>query len=163
MAILALLLSCEAEGCSDLVYKGHVYSLVVKCTNCGTTHDSPVDVDVTNEEQVPNSRGTCQLFMKCRGCQRIVTFSVVAAPSTPAILDEIAKKNRLDRDRLVAAFECRGAEIEDWVVGKDFGCTSESGQEMSVDLSEGSWVEVDDDNVSCFISDCSVTVERVKM
>ncbi|KAL0209040.1 hypothetical protein P9112_011627 [Eukaryota sp. TZLM1-RC] len=164
MVHLALLLDYEGEGCQSLHYHSEVWTFVIKCSNCGQVHDSPVEVDITREEQVPGSRGSANFILKCRGCSRTSSISHVGSQiKNKDKLDEICTKNKFDPAELNGVFECRGFDIEEWLLGPGFICTSESDQQLHADLTEGMWADVDETGTSCFIEQPEVSIVKAKL
>ncbi|KAL0244398.1 hypothetical protein GEMRC1_008482 [Eukaryota sp. GEM-RC1] len=154
----------EHDGCSFPVFKNTIWTFRVSCTNCGTVNESPVDIDVEHEEDMPGSRGSANFIMKCKGCKRTVSIHHIASHLNLPKLEEIATKNKLTTDKLQGAFECRGCDIVEWKTGPGFITTSNSSQtEMSVDLSDGSWADVDENSESCFIDGPESEVVKVKV
>jgi hypothetical protein len=87
MVYFNLLVSCDCENVANLAYSGTTYEyyyllkfffirwhLTIRCTSCGTTAENEIYFTGDDEQEVPDSRGHCNLLMKCKACKTHMTL-----------------------------------------------------------------------------------------
>jgi hypothetical protein len=80
---------------------------------CGESNPNTVFFELEQRQEVPNSRGLCNYFAKCKGCERSGSIEFL----------EGTQQNYTDQGgewKSIAHFECRGIEIEEFVPHTSF-------------------------------------------
>eukprot|EP00128_Syssomonas_multiformis_P011581 Colp12_sorted_trinity150504_noHs@20298 len=116
--------------------------LKARCGQCGEANDKWIYLTASDVVNLPGSKGTANLHMKCKLCARDNSIEIVEGSIKPYTAEDSGKFAP------IVQFDCRGIELFDfsprdgWVAEG-----AETGTKFNaVDLSEGEWVEYDEKN-----------------
>ena len=137
MPTYRLVLTCEMTGIESLrPTPESCYAVTLRCGQCSTVAETPVVLDPSEAPvEVKGSRGVVTLTWKCKFCKREGNISLKGM-------------EKGWKHPTVQGVECRGvAEVVGWDPGMSswVAVSEESGKSFAVDLSEGDWVDYDDD------------------
>lgn len=107
MVLLELFLSAELDGVDTWTRNQDTpWLFKAKCSNC--QESTNVIVDLSDLQQIPNSRGEAHTVQKCRLCERVFTIKILPSlfEYTQSMSGEFIS---------VAVFECRGVELLEWI------------------------------------------------
>ncbi|CAE7767008.1 YCR090C [Symbiodinium pilosum] len=162
-AVLLTLRARELSALSSLMTRMgntlcYVVTTLLKETRQGVT------IDPTNEEEIPNSKGTANFLIKWEGAKAPSSISVVTPSRSTPIKDKDVKDKPLGQYseggsmQPVAVFDCRGAEPVKWY---PLGVTVETswGKFENVDLSDpDGWMECSENGDTATVADVSTSV-----
>eukprot|EP00931_Biecheleriopsis_adriatica_P095042 TRINITY_DN68675_c0_g1_i1.p1 TRINITY_DN68675_c0_g1~~TRINITY_DN68675_c0_g1_i1.p1 ORF type:complete len:174 (+),score=43.97 TRINITY_DN68675_c0_g1_i1:92-613(+) len=173
MPLIALFIKAEMEGVEKIVFpEDDVWKLDV-CQSGGTETREGITIDPSNEEEIPNSKGTANFLIKWEGAKAPSTISVITPTRATPLKDKEVKDKKLGEysevgtSQPVAIFDCRGAEPVKWYPA---GLTIETafGKFESVDLSDclgdnaDGWMECSENGDTASIEKVSFEFKVVK-
>ncbi|CAG8660973.1 9927_t:CDS:2 [Funneliformis mosseae] len=154
---LALLFKAELENVTDVVpgYDDYEWHFKVKCTSCNEVNNNWVGVNRLDQNEIPGSRGSANLVMRCKFCKRESSAQFDTSPVTPYTIENSGKFAQM------TTIECRGLEFIDFepraTVGTDSGTKFED-----IDLTDGDWAEYDEKGgIPVGISEVQAEFKRV--
>ncbi|CAK9011790.1 UPF0587 protein YCR090C [Durusdinium trenchii] len=168
MPLIAMFMKAEMEGVDKLVFPEEDAWKVDIQQSGGTEIREGVTIDPTNEEDVPNSKGTANFLIKWDGAKAPSSISLVTPTrSTPLKDKEVKDKPLLQYSEAgtmqpVAIFDCRGAEPVKWY---PIGLVVETswGRFENVDLSDpDGWMECSETGDTAAISEVQFEFRVVK-
>ncbi|KAJ3058802.1 hypothetical protein HDU99_006645 [Rhizoclosmatium hyalinum] len=157
MPKLDLLLTAELENLTNLRPSGPDYewSFRVKCTNCHEENPGWISFNAVEEDEIPNSRGTANLNMKCKSC-KTQTNATILKDSFKSYTSDSGKPQK------IATIETRGLDFIDWkpthgqtwiAEGAESGTTFD---DIEFEEGERDWVGYDEKGA------CAVGVTDIK-
>mmetsp|Transcript_68375 Transcript_68375/g.107733 ORF Transcript_68375/g.107733 Transcript_68375/m.107733 type:complete len:167 (+) Transcript_68375:58-558(+) len=116
MPLLAMFFKAEMEGVEKIVFPENDQWKIDVVQSGGEEKRLGITVDPTNEEEVPNSKGTANFLLKWEGAKAASTISVVTPSRSTPLKDKEVKDAKLfeysDAGQFapVVIFDCRGVE-----------------------------------------------------
>lgn len=112
MVKLALQISARLENIEKLEVCGEDYRYHIKtlCTNCGEESDKWQYVSLNETHEGRTERSEVHMKIKCKGCQREISLSILGDTVKPYVYDEDKPENF----QTIAVFEGRGVEVTDF-------------------------------------------------
>ncbi|CAE7325162.1 unnamed protein product [Symbiodinium natans] len=169
MPLIAMFVKAEMEGVERLVFPNdETWKLDVQQSG-GTEVREGVTIDPTNEEEIPNSKGTANFLIKWEGAKAPSSISVMTPSRSTPIKDKDVKDKTLGEYseggtmQPVAVFDCRGAEPVKWY---PLGVTVETswGKFENVDLSDpDGWMECSENGDTATVAEVQFEFRVVKM
>lgn len=142
MVIQLLKVRAELDNIESLEFpKDHLWCFDVSIPQAGEVRKG-VQFSIDDESEVPNSRGTANLILKVDK-NFYATVSILDLPKETrnSISSEDSEAGQYVA---IAAFECRGCELEKWNPTGYYTITTPCGEKFEeVDLSTGEWYEVE--------------------
>ncbi|CAE7224008.1 unnamed protein product [Symbiodinium necroappetens] len=168
MPLIAMFVKAEMEGVERLVFPSdETWKLDVQQSG-GTEIREGITIDPTNEEEIPNSKGTANFLIKWEGAKAPSSISVMTPSRSTPIKDKDVKDKTLGEYseggvmQPVAVFDCRGAEPVKWY---PLGVTVETswGKFENVDLSDpDGWMECSENGDTATVADVQFEFRVVK-
>jgi len=132
------------------------WNVSVKCLNCQEENKN-CWVTRSEKQEMGGSKGEVHFAAKCKGCGRVNSI-LICEEKTSADRGEMRyTKDDSGTVLTMVTFDCRGLEVEKWIVADGFGCkvTGSETTFSGIDLSE-EFAEYDEK------TDKSVTVTNVE-
>eukprot|EP00930_Biecheleria_cincta_P100285 TRINITY_DN91916_c0_g1_i1.p1 TRINITY_DN91916_c0_g1~~TRINITY_DN91916_c0_g1_i1.p1 ORF type:complete len:186 (+),score=37.04 TRINITY_DN91916_c0_g1_i1:56-559(+) len=167
MPLVALYVKAEMDGVDKLVFpQEEVWKLDVKQSSSEEMREG-VTLDPTNEEEVPNSKGTANFLIKWEGAKAPSTITMMTPSRKQPIKDlkdAVLGEYTGGGFQPVAVFDCRGAEPCRWY---PLGVTIETpfGKFENVDLTnlgDEEWMEASETGECATISELKFEFRVVK-
>ncbi|KAK8815379.1 hypothetical protein WA158_003591 [Blastocystis sp. Blastoise] len=130
MPITTLKISAETENIDSIVpLPDTIWRVKVKCTSCGEPSPKFLEIDASNEEQIPGGRGVANCVYSCKFCKRVGSLSIDQKSLVPV--------KSFEKKTPIVQFDCRGIEPCEWQPANGFNVVS-TGETVfeDVDLSE---------------------------
>eukprot|EP01114_Cavostelium_apophysatum_P010673 TRINITY_DN2474_c0_g1_i4.p1 TRINITY_DN2474_c0_g1~~TRINITY_DN2474_c0_g1_i4.p1 ORF type:complete len:122 (+),score=30.11 TRINITY_DN2474_c0_g1_i4:179-544(+) len=94
---------------------------------------------------------------KCKFCKREYNIDIVDKS------DKVYTSDHAGRFAPLISFECRGAEITDWIAKESFVAEGEKGTKFNISFEEGDWTDFDErSSESVMVSSVETKVEKTK-
>ncbi|KAK8723827.1 hypothetical protein OTU49_011562 [Cherax quadricarinatus] len=153
MPVYKVAIRAQLENVTNLQAPGDdfQYCIKVKCTSCGEVTDKWQYVSADEQVEVPKSRGTCNLLIKCKLCSRVNNADVLSDTKKPYTADDVPKFKE------IIAFECRGISIAAFKFGDGWQCEGVESHTPFTDLNlDDEWCEYDES------ADCPVGISELQ-
>lgn len=168
MPLIAMFMKAEMEGVERIVFPEEDSWKVDIQQSGGTEIREGVTIDPTNEEEIPNSKGTANFLIKWDGAKAPSTISMVTPSRSTPLKDKEVKDKVLHQYseggtmQPVGIFDCRGAEPVKWY---PIGLIVETswGRFENVDLTDpDGWMECSENGDTATVSDVQFEFRVVK-
>ncbi|KAG2176326.1 hypothetical protein INT43_005560 [Umbelopsis isabellina] len=140
MVKIGVYIKAELENVTDLrPVSDYEWHFKIQCSSCHETDENWITINAQDEVEVPGSKATANLVMKCKFCRRTSSASFEGSTGSYSI-DQVRQFVKL------AVLDCRGLEPVDfdprdgWLAeGAESGTKFED-----IDLTEKDWAEYDE-------------------
>lgn len=148
MVLLLLEIKAELESLTDLRPQNgseFTYYFKLKCGSCGEVTQKYSSVTVSEQFDMPKSRGKAHLVQKCKFCGREGSVNMVDGRGRSYTLEDSESGKYVP----VMCFDCRGIEPVEFSSRDEWAAEGITGTKFAgIDLSEGEFAEYDE-KASC--------------
>lgn len=119
------------------------YCIKTRCNSCNEVSEKWQYVSAAEKVDVPKSRGTCNMLIRCKLCNRVNTMDVLSDRKQAYTIDDVPNFKE------IIAFECRGLSIASFKFSDGWQCEGAESKTAFTGLSlDEEWCEYDE-NANC--------------